>query len=445
MSSAPRRVLSFSIVQRIAAARATGLAWLSKAVLAVLDQGLMAGSNFVLSIFLARWLTPEQYGEYALAFAIFLLVSHFYMSFLLEPMAVFGGSTYRSRMQGYLGSLLWLHLGATVVVWLLLGGIAWGAQLLGLGGDLPKALAAVMLAGPCIQLFWLIRRAFYTDLSPATAVVGAGFYSCIILGGLIPIYRYGLLSSFMAFLLMGFGALLTSALLLIRLKPTLRLKHLSPNLRETWAQHWDYGRWALATSVLLWIPSNFYYLFLAGYSGVASAGEFKVLINFVLPIENIAAALSLLFQSHVARVHYTQGASQVRKKGWQITMLHIVGASAYWGVLILSSEQVMRLLYGMRYANLRPLIPWLAIASIIRLSTEGPTIGLRAMESPASVFVVCAISSCITVLAGILLTIVFELYGTLWSMIFSNLIYSIIGFILLHRKAKKSAVTLGLH
>src|ERR1700691_3728197 len=49
--------------------------WITKGGLAILDQGLISGSNFLIGILLARWLMPEQYGAFALAFYVFLLLS----------------------------------------------------------------------------------------------------------------------------------------------------------------------------------------------------------------------------------------------------------------------------------------------------------------------------------------------------------------------------------
>jgi len=83
--------------------------WLKKAFLAVLDQGLISGSNFLLAILLARWLSPEQYGAYALSFAIFVLFSFIQQGLFLEPMSVFGPSIYRNSQREYLGTLVWLH------------------------------------------------------------------------------------------------------------------------------------------------------------------------------------------------------------------------------------------------------------------------------------------------------------------------------------------------
>ena len=58
----------------------------------MLDQGLISGSNFVIGVLLARWLLPAQYGAYALAFSVFLLVSFLHQALLTEPQRVFGPS-----------------------------------------------------------------------------------------------------------------------------------------------------------------------------------------------------------------------------------------------------------------------------------------------------------------------------------------------------------------
>ena len=80
------------------------MAWLSKGVLAVLDQGLVSGSNFVIGVLLARSLGPEQYGSYALAFSIFLFLAAFHQNLVLSPLSVFGPSQYSQRTRDYLGA-----------------------------------------------------------------------------------------------------------------------------------------------------------------------------------------------------------------------------------------------------------------------------------------------------------------------------------------------------
>src|ERR1700688_469500 len=85
------------------------LTWIRKGTTAVADQGLLSGSSFLISVFLARQLPAEEYGAYALAFSIFLFISSFHNGLLLEPMSVFGPASYPDRLRSYLRTLFGLH------------------------------------------------------------------------------------------------------------------------------------------------------------------------------------------------------------------------------------------------------------------------------------------------------------------------------------------------
>ena len=76
----------------------TSLPLVKKGTLAVIDHGLISGSNFLISVLLARWMLPEQYGALALAFAVFLLLSLSYQALLLQPLGVFGLSVVLSYL-----------------------------------------------------------------------------------------------------------------------------------------------------------------------------------------------------------------------------------------------------------------------------------------------------------------------------------------------------------
>src|ERR1700722_17372830 len=83
--------------------------WLQESSLALLDQVFISGSNFLLAILLARWMSVEQYGAYALSFSLFVLFSFIQQGLFLEPMSVFGPSIYRTSRREYLGTLIWLQ------------------------------------------------------------------------------------------------------------------------------------------------------------------------------------------------------------------------------------------------------------------------------------------------------------------------------------------------
>ena len=413
--------------------------WITKGVLAILDQGLIAGSNFLVGVLLARWLAPEQYGAYAIAFSAFLLLFQLYHSFVLEPMSVFGGSEYRDCLRGYLGQLLWLHLGIALFVFLALGVFAGAARFVRSSDGLAGALIGTAIGGPCGLLLWLARGACYVRVAPKAAATGAILYCTALLAGLFLLDKRGWLSPFTAFLLLGLGALICGVLLLSQLRRSLPADKGTPSLNNIWKRHWCYGRGALGSSVATWIPTNIFFPIISAFSGIASAGELKALLNLALPVGHTATALSLLLQSYAARIHHKDGAAGIRNLTRHITQFLAAGALLYWAALILFGPEVVRLLYVGNYGEIARLMPWLALASILQVAICGPAIGLRAMESPASVFLAYLASSAVAVVAGIPLAWKLGVQGVVVAMMLSSLLAVTVAFGLLRRKQKSGA------
>jgi O-antigen/teichoic acid export membrane protein len=389
--------------------------WVHKGGLALMDQGLISGSNFVISILLARWLTPESYGAYAVAFGIYVLLMLIYGALVLEPMAVFGGAAYRSCQRKYCGSLLWIHLVLSLVILVLMGSTAAVTQSLGWHGGLPGALLGVGLASPCLLLLWLARRAFYLEMSPAQAATGSFVYCFLLLGGLFLLHRYASVSPLRVFLLMGAGALLADVWLLLRLRSELPHGDSAPAMSETLQRHWRYGRWALASCIASWVPTYIFYPLLSTFSGIAQSGELRALMNFFSPLDQTLSALSLLFLPYAARIQAEQGSKGLAVLTRNLMVLSIVGAVVYWTLIVKFSGPIFHALYGGKYTNVAYLLPVLAFGSIFWSAGYGPAIALRAIESPASIFVAYLSTTGISVLVGIPATRLYGLKGAVWA------------------------------
>ena len=413
--------------------------WAMKGGLAILDQGVFAGSNFVISILLARWMAPEQYGSYAVAFAVFLFILNFHQALLLEPMLVFGSSIYRDCLRGYLKALLLVHSAMTLAIIVVVGIAAGAAFKMGQANGLPGALAGVAFAAPCVLLFWLIKRTFYLNLSPAPSAGAAVLYCALTMGGLAVVYRNGLLSPLTALLLMGFGSLASSAVLLVYLGLRLRSSQDAPGLLEIWGRHWRYGRWALGANAMMWIPINMFYPLLSRFSGMAQAGELKALMNFASPMLQTCAALSSLMLPYSARVLQQVGGAGVNVVLRRMTLLCVGCAVPYWVVLYLFRGPAFRLLYSGRYTEVVYLLPVVALVSIFGSAFFGPSIVLRSLESPGLVFAAVSVSSCIAIAVGIPATWTLGVTGAVWSMALSEGLAFATAVLLLRRKARRSA------
>ena len=385
---------------------------------------------------LARWLAPGQYGAFSLAFSVFLLLSYVYQSLLSEPQGVFSGSAYSQCLRGYLKALLGIQAMVTIFGIVLLGGSAAVVYFMGKADGLPGALAGVAIASPCILFFWLLRRAYYMNLAPARAAVGALIYCVLVAGGLLVVYKKTLISPFSAYLMMAIGALGAGFYLLSQVNKALPSDTVkAPTAGEAWHKHWEYGRWALAVSVVTWIPYYMYYPLVSAFNGMAQAGQLRALMNLSLPMEQSYTALSILFLPYAARVCREKGIAASGPLVRRITLLFVVGAVAYWAVLIPFKGFVFHVLYGGRYTEVAHLIPYVALGTTMWAAAFGPAILLRAIESPDSIFYARVVASVLSLLVGVPATKLFGLWGVVWSIIVANFAAFLISMYILHRKA----------
>jgi O-antigen/teichoic acid export membrane protein len=410
--------------------------WVAKGGLAILDQGLISGSNFAISIALARWLAPSQYGAFSLAFSVFLLLSYVYQSLLSEPQGVFSGSAYSQCLRGYLKALLGIQAMVTIFGIVLLGGSAVVVYFMGKADGLPGALAGVAIASPCILFFWLLRRAYYMNLAPARAAVGALIYCSLVAGGLLLAYKETLVSPFSAYLMMAIGALGAGFYLLSQVNKALPPDTVkAPTAGQAWHKHWEYGRWALAVSVVTWIPYYMYYPLVSAFNGMAQAGQLRALMNLSLPMEQSYTALSILFLPYAARVCREKGIGASGPLVRRITLLFVVGAVAYWAVLIPFKGFVFHVLYGGRYTEVAHFIPYVALGTTMWAAAFGPAILLRAIESPDSIFYARVVASVLSLVVGVPATRWFGLWGVVGSIIVANFAAFLISMYILYRKA----------
>ncbi len=390
----------------------TVLPWVTKGGFTLIDQALITGSNFVINILLARWLVPEHYGAYAVAFSIFVLLTVVYQSLLLEPMAVFGGSTYRGNLREYLRVLLRMQ---PVVSAAMCGPIAAWAVVtwrMDPSSALPGALAGVALAGPVVLVFWLARRTYYLQLAPSRSALGSSWYCVFALGGIFLVHHRSALSPFKAFLAMAVAAAVTAAFLLLHLRTNLQPRTMALGLGEVCRRHWTYGKWALVANIVSWVPAYLFYLLLARFSGMAHSGELRALMNFVGPQQQVQSALAMLFLPYAAGLR-ARTPSRLMALNHKLTFISVSVAIAYWITILGFKGTVLHLLYSGRYMNVAYLLPFVAVGSILWAGAFGPTVALRAMESPRPIFLAYCVATMLSLVIGIPATKAFGVFGAI--------------------------------
>ena len=345
-----------------------------------MDQGLFATSNFAINILLARWLTPYEYGAFGAAFAIFLFVGSLHQATFQEPMLVFGPGKYQARVPEYLGALVYWHFAFSALssVALLLAGLGlwwWGSEAVSL------VIFALAITGPFSLLLWLMRRACYVLFEPLLAASGGAWYMILMLVGACGLYWGDLLSAASALGVMAVSSLAVSVWLAVRLHvkcPSLRGDEL---VRDSFRDHWQYGRWSLVNQGLNWIPLNIPYLILPIWSGLAAGGSFKALMNLIMPVMQGVWALSTLFLPALVRARskgYVEFNSQVR-----FALVPLVIGPALCGVLLgLFHRPLISWLYAGQYTEQAALLWLLGLCPVFVAVKLVVGNALRALERP---------------------------------------------------------------
>ena len=92
-----------NLVRRLQFLRANipGRSALSQVFWGLGDQGLSVGAGFLANIALARALSKESYGVFALTYSFFSFLLGLYYAAILEPATVYGSGRYRDRFPEY--------------------------------------------------------------------------------------------------------------------------------------------------------------------------------------------------------------------------------------------------------------------------------------------------------------------------------------------------------
>jgi O-antigen/teichoic acid export membrane protein len=146
------------------------------APLALADQAMVSGVNFLVGIILARVLGVAGYGRFVLAFSAVLFLNSIQMSLILAPMMVLGAKKNQDEQPAYFGAVL-MQQGcfAFLSVLLILGGgfllvhwvPKWHVE------DLLAPLAAVAVGFQTQEFF---RRYYFTQIRARAALLVDGIY-----------------------------------------------------------------------------------------------------------------------------------------------------------------------------------------------------------------------------------------------------------------------------
>jgi O-antigen/teichoic acid export membrane protein len=373
-----------------AAERAVGLlltpaklrVWGWRSALSLIDQGLTSGAGLAVNLLLARWMDPEVFGAFAVAFTGFLFVSGFHYVVLIEPMSVNGPSSYSQRLPEYFGAQLKAHViltGLLSALCLLAAGLLalWGPH-----GILPFVILTAGLSVPFLLLLSLSRRMCYVLQNPLIALQASASYGLLLIGGTFGLRHLGWLNSNTAFLSMACCSLFASAFILRRLGMSFGLvSSKGPiSLKQLLNENWGYGRWLTVTTALSWISVQMQTFLAAGFLGLAGAGILRAMQLPSLAMMQVIAATTLLVLPSMSQELGRGNLDRLRKKAVLSSIFLAALGTMFVVALYLFATPLEKLLFGGKYAAYARLIAVLGLVPLFTGFSSGLSLALRILR-----------------------------------------------------------------
>lgn len=390
----------------------------SKGFTAILDQGIFAGTHFLLAIFLGKMLNQESYGAYSLAMVVFLLAAGQYVSFILEPMSVLGPSDYNRNVSGYFRFLIKSHVGMTSILSII---ILIASYLLFILNNSAVRMMALFL--PFMLTLWFVRWFLYMQGYPRKSLIISINYSILLFVGLSVLNISGDISEWNVFIVIGLASIIPSLfVIIVNLLKEVKYKI---NFKSSVNSHWNYGKWIGLASVLNWASIQIYVILIVTMIDLEAAGGLKSIQNFAQPLEQISTALGLLFIPIASRLYVEKSVRKYKFLVYSINGVLVVFGLVYLFVIWNLRDRLFELAYGGKYIEYSLLIPYVVIVPIIVSLSKGAQIGIRATRQPKKLLFAYALSAFTTLTLGPLLIRTYGLLGALFGMIISAIIFSL--------------------
>jgi O-antigen/teichoic acid export membrane protein len=182
-------------------------------------------------------------------------------------------------------------------------------------------------------------------------------------------------------------------------------------------EHWNYGKWVAALTVLSLATLHIQTLLSAAFLGLEAAGALRAVTNFILPAMQTINSISMLGLPLLSD-HFGRGDMKgLLWKSFLITTGLTVLGCAYEIPLLLFNGQLEQLVYGGKFAAFSELIPVMGLIPVFSGLASGYSLALRAVQKPQHYLIVGAITAPIGIVSAVLCTNLWGLSGLAASMV----------------------------
>ncbi len=378
----------------------------NRATTTLVDQCVASASNFAVGIVVARISGPAGLGAFALAYAVWILLTLIYRSLITTPMMITGdlrGDQKEEFIQrGFaavvmLGVMFACIIAAVGMALLVVGQHAFGVGLLSLA---PWVLALDL------QDYW--RQIGFMQGNPRKSLMNDLLFNAVQALAFGAVFLADLHSVFAVVSAWGVGAAIAALY-------GLRQFSVRPSLRGGTAflwSHWPTSRWLASERVASWGGSQLYLILAGVLLGPAALGGLKA-------AQGLVVGPSTLVVNAGGSFGLPEASRQLAERGWTglarvsrfVTGAGVLVASAVGIAVLVAAPTLMRLLYGPKFVVYAPSARVFAVSTVILAFGVGPILKMTVTARVRLLFVVQLGTLALSVAAVCVLSAAFGVTG----------------------------------
>lgn len=394
----------------------------------VVDQGLSAGSNFLLAVLVARAMDAEAFGAFSVAFLVYSIAVAVNRALIGQPLQI----TFAAEGPRQFRGAVRRALGATILLGLTIGvfAAAFGWLIAGPAGQALVALAVVL---PGLMVQDICRMAFFAGARPARATAIDALWTAVMLAGLLlaPTSDAGV---WLPITVWGGSGLLSALYGLVLLDSVPRFngcvqwavaqRRLTGYLLAEYALSQGLAQWGILM-VGVWGTA----------AGVGALRAAQVLLG---PMNILGAAAFMFAVPEVAR---RVGMSPAAKGQFALTVSAALGGVAviYSTALLLLPNGVGEQLLGDTWTGARSVLVPTCLLTVAAAAAAGPVATLYGMGRARTTLAVNLIRAPMLVIGLMVAIPIWDASGAAWVLALVEVVLLPVWFLRLRRELSRPA------
>jgi len=393
-------------------------------VLAIGDQAIISGTNFLTTIVVGRWCGPEGLGIFGLGLTLIFLLVATQESLITTPYTIFLARTDDSNKPTYRANTLLSYLVMSALCATVLLTAAVAMLMLGASQQIAYVLAALALACPCWLLREFARRSAYAEFKIATSF---GINVTVMVAqvvGLVCLARLDRLTPASGFLVVAIANLIAGVAWVFTSRNSMKFSR--GHFRTTLSKHWGLGKVMFVSQVIHAMSSLTLPWLIAFCLGTTATGVFVACEQIIRLSNPLLVGLTNILTPRTAHTFAEEGRAGVHHIVKRAMILFAIPMALFCGAIALCGDQILGRLFGDEYLGYSTVLIILVAAKAFDAVSIGPGRGLIVFERVNDCLRADVIKFCITLTTTLILIWQFDILGAAFGTLIGSIVFTTI-------------------